>query len=162
MIVIAIIGVIASVALPSYNNYVKRAQISEAINFANLAKIHLVDYHIENGIFVPDYEHLSKRNTEIGLEPTSSYRTQYIEDLWVGSGGVRAISATNSAHVAILFKSTLFDPAKRRILFTIAKGPGGRYKMYCRDTGSLWWSGNQVAEKYVPKHCRGVNSASNP
>lgn len=53
MIVIAIIGVIASVALPSYNNYVKRAQISEAINFANLAKIHLVDYHIENGIFFP-------------------------------------------------------------------------------------------------------------
>ena len=124
MIVIAIIGVIASVALPSYNNYVKRAQISEAINFANLAKIHLVDYHIENGIFVPDYEHLSKRNTEIGLEPTSSYRTQYIEDLWVGSGGVRAISATNSAHVAILFKSTLFDPPNAVYCSLLPKAQG--------------------------------------
>ena len=160
MIVVAIIGILGAVALPAYNNYIKRAQVSEAINFANLAKIHLADYYIENGRFVPNYGSLSQRNVEIGLEPTTNYLTDYIEEIWVGGHGIHSLGEAKSAHVAVVFNATLFNPAKRRILFTIAVTPGGGFKMYCRDTGSLWWRTNQIEEKYVPKSCQGINSAT--
>jgi type IV pilus assembly protein PilA len=44
MIVVAIIGILAAVALPFYNDYVTRAQVSEAINLGGGLKAPLADF----------------------------------------------------------------------------------------------------------------------
>ncbi|MCH2357472.1 MAG: pilin, partial [Pseudomonadales bacterium] len=44
MIVVAIIGILAAVAIPQYQNYVARAQVSEALVLASGAKTAVAEY----------------------------------------------------------------------------------------------------------------------
>jgi type IV pilus assembly protein PilA len=49
MIVVAIIGILASVAMSSYQTYTIRAQVTEGINLAGNAKVPIVDAYLSNG-----------------------------------------------------------------------------------------------------------------
>jgi len=51
MIVVAIIGVLTSLALPAYQNHTKRAYVSEGLGLAAGIKAGLVDYHAAHGIW---------------------------------------------------------------------------------------------------------------
>ena len=53
MIVVAIIGILAAVAIPQYQNYVARAQVAEGFSLAGGLKTALAEYHNSNGVF-PD------------------------------------------------------------------------------------------------------------
>jgi len=54
MIVVAIIGILAAVAIPQYQNYVARAQVSEAFSLMSGAKTAVAEYFITNGTFPAD------------------------------------------------------------------------------------------------------------
>ena len=49
MIVVAIIGILAAVAIPAYQNYIARAQVSEAVTLLGGAKTPLAEYFADNG-----------------------------------------------------------------------------------------------------------------
>ncbi|MDR2165472.1 MAG: pilin [Zoogloeaceae bacterium] len=49
MIVVAIIGILAAIALPAYQNYVIRAYVAEGLQLAAGAKAAFIDYWINNG-----------------------------------------------------------------------------------------------------------------
>ncbi|HFA5113321.1 TPA: pilin [Neisseria gonorrhoeae] len=49
MIVIAIVGILAAVALPAYQDYTARAQVSEAILLAEGQKSAVTEYYLNNG-----------------------------------------------------------------------------------------------------------------
>jgi type IV pilus assembly protein PilA len=49
MIVIAIIGILAAIALPAYQNYVIRSQVTEGLSLATGVKAALADYYSTNG-----------------------------------------------------------------------------------------------------------------
>lgn len=51
MIVIAIVGILAGVAIPSYQNYIQRAKVVDDINAASVFKVALAEYHMVNGSF---------------------------------------------------------------------------------------------------------------
>ncbi|EMR8732980.1 pilin [Neisseria gonorrhoeae] len=51
MIVIAIVGILAAVALPAYQDYTARAQVSEAILLAEGQKSAVTEYYLNNGIW---------------------------------------------------------------------------------------------------------------
>lgn len=51
MIVIAIVGILAGVAIPSYQNYIQRAKVVESINAASVYKAAIAEYHMVNGSF---------------------------------------------------------------------------------------------------------------
>ena len=51
MIVVAIIGILAAIAIPQYQNYVARAQVSEALVLASGAKTAVAEYYNVNGEF---------------------------------------------------------------------------------------------------------------
>ena len=66
MIVVAIIGILAAIAIPQYQNYVARAQVSEALVMASGAKTAVAEYYMINGTF-------PQSNSEAGLPNDGSY-----------------------------------------------------------------------------------------
>jgi type IV pilus assembly protein PilA len=53
MIVVAIIGILAAIAIPAYQDYTQRAQIGEAFTIVSNAKTAIAEYYQTNGAF-PD------------------------------------------------------------------------------------------------------------
>ena len=49
MIAIAIVGVLAAIAVPAYSNYLARARVAEAVNYAQSCKTGYVEYYSTNG-----------------------------------------------------------------------------------------------------------------
>jgi len=51
MIVVAIIGILAAVAIPSYQDYTKRAHVSEGMQLAGAVKTGVAEFYGTNGTF---------------------------------------------------------------------------------------------------------------
>jgi type IV pilus assembly protein PilA len=51
MIVVAIIGILAAIAIPAYQNYTIRAQVTEGLNLADGWKTSLSEFYAQNGTF---------------------------------------------------------------------------------------------------------------
>jgi type IV pilus assembly protein PilA len=51
MIVVAIIGILAAIAIPAYQDYTIRAQVTEGLNLADAVKVAVADYYTQNGSF---------------------------------------------------------------------------------------------------------------
>jgi type IV pilus assembly protein PilA len=49
MIVVAIIGILAAVAIPAYNDYIARAQVSEAVSLMSGGKTPMAEYYADKG-----------------------------------------------------------------------------------------------------------------
>ena len=54
MIVVAIIGILAAIAIPAYQNYMIRAQISEGLTLSAGAKSAVSEYYVEHGVWPAD------------------------------------------------------------------------------------------------------------
>src|SRR5262245_56071149 len=54
MIVVAIIGILAAIAIPAYQDYTQRAQMGEAFTIASAAKTAIEEYAQTNGEYPPD------------------------------------------------------------------------------------------------------------
>ena len=51
MIVVAIIGILAAVAIPAYQDYIARAQVSEAVSLLASGKVGLAEAYSDKGAF---------------------------------------------------------------------------------------------------------------
>jgi type IV pilus assembly protein PilA len=51
MIVVAIIGILAAIAIPAYQNYVIRSQVTEGLSLADGWKTAVAEYYAQNGTF---------------------------------------------------------------------------------------------------------------
>ena len=54
MIVVAIIGILAAIAIPAYQDYTIRAQVSEGLAITSAAKVAVTEYWQDRGVFPPD------------------------------------------------------------------------------------------------------------
>ncbi|EPG0238621.1 pilin, partial [Neisseria gonorrhoeae] len=80
MIVIAIVGILAAVALPAYQDYTARAQVSEAILLAEGQKSAVTEYYLNHGIWPKD-------NTSAGVaSPASNIKGKYVQKVEVNNG----------------------------------------------------------------------------
>ncbi|HGM2911086.1 TPA: pilin, partial [Neisseria gonorrhoeae] len=83
MIVIAIVGILAAVALPAYQDYTARAQVSEAILLAEGQKSAVTEYYLNHGEW-------PENNTSAGVASSSSIKGKYVKSVTVANGVVTA------------------------------------------------------------------------
>ncbi len=88
MIVIAIIGILAAVAVPAYTDYTIRARVSEAINFGHAAKTSVSEYYTSMGTMPADV-------AEAGFHGTYSAVVQDITYAVTAGTGVLTIAVTD-------------------------------------------------------------------
>ncbi|EPH8250019.1 pilin [Neisseria gonorrhoeae] len=83
MIVIAIVGILAAVALPAYQDYTARAQVSEAILLAEGQKSAVTEYYLNNGIW-------PENNGDAGVASSDKIKGKYVQKVEVNNGVVTA------------------------------------------------------------------------
>ena len=113
MIVVAIIGILAAVGIPQYQNYTARAQATEGLVLAGGLKTALAEYYNTHGSF-PDGG-TGDSNATIGAEPADHIFGDYVETVTASDDGSGTIKATfNSGHHAGKFlelKASITDGA---------------------------------------------------
>jgi len=134
MIVIAIIGILAAVALPAYQDYTIRAKMSETIGFAAAAKGAVAECLISSSGVLTDCD----SNAEAGLGTAADITTTYVESVTVGTGGVITVAIKGTNVTDLDNGSLTLTPA------------------YDDDAGVSWTCAISAAalNKYVPQNCR--------
>ncbi len=145
MIVVAIIGILAAIAIPAYQDYTIRAQVTEGLTLASPAKSSVAEAFANTGTF-------PVANVNAGLDPTpTNISGKYVVSVTV-TNGVITVAYGNQANAAIAAK-------------TITLTPG-----YSANNDVVWVCGDHaspalvtfptapvagtVAQKYLPQICR--------
>ena len=129
MIVVAIIGILAAIAMPMYLDYTVRSQVAEGISLASSAKASLSEYYHENGDFPAD-------NTTAGLSAATEIQGKYVASVTI-EDDVITILYGNEANWQIDGETVILTAADA--------------------TGSLSWScgtGGAIDVKHLPTACR--------
>ncbi|HFC6342384.1 TPA: pilin [Neisseria meningitidis] len=114
MIVIAIVGILAAVALPAYQDYTARAQVSEAILLAEGQKSAVTEYYLNHGEW-------PKNNTSAGVASSTDIKGKYVKEVEVNNG---VITAT-------MLSSGVNNEIKDKKLSLWAKRQDGSVKWFC-------------------------------
>ncbi len=126
MIVVAIIGILASVAIPAYQDYTAKAQVSEAFSLAASAKTAVSLVHAETGTF-------PATNATAGLAVATTISGKYVTSVTVGTGGV----------ITILFGAAAVETGNSVLLTPTANG------------GSTGWTctSTTIVAEHLPTSC---------
>ncbi|EMT9007472.1 pilin [Neisseria gonorrhoeae] len=114
MIVIAIVGILAAVALPAYQDYTARAQVSEAILLAEGQKSAVTEYYLNNGKW-------PENNDKAGVASPSDIKGKYVE----------SVTVTNGVVTAKMLSSGVNNEIKGKKLSLWAKRQAGSVKWFC-------------------------------
>ena len=79
MIVVAIIGILAAIAIPAYQNYTIRAQITEGLNLADGWKTAIAEYYANTGVWPAATGNLSG---------TTNSNSKYVSTISVSGGSI--------------------------------------------------------------------------
>lgn len=126
MITVAIVGILAAVALPAYQDYTIRAQVSEGISLADGAKTAVAEYHANKGSF-----------------PTTGAEANYL-----GAKG-KYVSTVDIANGVIT--ATFGEQASSKLVGNVTLTPAED-----DTSGIITWTcGGSVDQKYRPSSCQG-------
>jgi type IV pilus assembly protein PilA len=130
MIVVAIIGILAAIAIPMYLDYAIRTQVSHGLNLVAGAKVAVAEYYQDQGTFPDD-------NATAGLSPPATISGKYITQVEVIGGGMIEVTYGGDVNIKII---------------------NAKLTMQAFDmNGSVAWtcSGDAVlVDKWLPPACR--------
>jgi type IV pilus assembly protein PilA len=136
MIVVAIIGILAAVAIPAYQDYIARAQVSEAVSLLGAAK-------------TPVAEYISDKGAMPALtDAVSTTSGKYMASMEVSPGAGSSVTPTT----AITLQATMTTTGVNGAI------TGGTIAMISPDGARTWsctaGTGTPVSAKYLPGACR--------
>ncbi|HGO7177188.1 TPA: pilin [Neisseria meningitidis] len=152
MIVIAIVGILAAVALPAYQDYTARAQVSEAILLAEGQKSAVTEYYLNHGKW-------PSNNSSAGVATSSEIKGKYVKEVTVANGVITATMLSTGVNKEIQGKK----------LSLWAKRQAGSVKWFCgqpvqrakADADAVTAkTADNINTKHLPSTCRDASSAS--
>ena len=128
MIVVAIIGILAAIAIPAYSDYTERAKVSELVTLASACKASVSEFYQAQGAFPAD-------NNEGGCTSTA---TEKLDSITVSAAGLTGV---------ITVVSNLTKATGDYVLIGTPVGGGD---------DSVTWTCNTstIPAKYLPANCR--------
>jgi type IV pilus assembly protein PilA len=128
MIVVAIIAILAAIAIPAYQDYTIRAQVSEGISLSAGAKAAVWEFVSNHGYYPPS-------NTSAGLAVPASISGKYVSGVNVAGGAI-----------TVGYNTPGSNPALR---------PGTLVLSPVTNAGSIVWACKGTAKaRYLPTACR--------
>lgn len=126
MIVVAIIGILAAIAIPAYQDYTKRAHVSEGLSLAAGAKTAVSEYYSTNNTW-------PSTNASAGLASSTAITGNAVTEV-----------AVNASRITVTYNSKVDSTNNTLILQGAASG------------GAIVWScsAGTVDAKYRPSNCR--------
>ena len=137
MIVVAIIGILAAVAIPQYQNYVARAQVAEGLALASGAKTAIAEYRSTTGEWPTN-------NKEAGLaEDPEDISGKYVKSVYWNADNEA------SAFLHIVFSDKAHENIADGILSLEALGSGGSISWACYGDAT-----SPDITDYLPSSCK--------
>jgi type IV pilus assembly protein PilA len=129
MIVVAIIGILAAIALPAYQDFTKRGHVTEGMGLAAAAKTAVVEYYAAAGA------ETGMTNAAVGLAAKALIKGNAVKSVEVGDAGT----------ITVIFNTKVTDDATLVLVPT-----------FNAVNGSVEWtcSTGTVDGKYLPPACR--------
>jgi len=145
MIVVAIIGILAAIALPAYQDYTVRSKVTEGLSLAEAAKTAVAETWNSDGSLPTNID------TTIGFVPT-----KYVANITVnttdGTVAVRYDVSTNGIPQLASGDTLLLVPSIAGA--PLALGATGNMDWKCASVGSSALKKGTVLDKYAPAPCR--------
>jgi type IV pilus assembly protein PilA len=145
MIVVAIIGILAAIAIPAYQDYTVRSQVTEGLNLASDLKAGVAEAFAQNGTWPAN-------NNALGITQTKSGK--YVLDVSVTTGSIAITYGGVQANTNINGKTLILEPRT---------SPNGDVIWNCgfkAQVGSALasqgaaGSTSNILPKYLPNACR--------
>lgn len=131
MIVVAIIGILAAIAIPAYQDYTIRAQVSEGLSLSSGGKAAVAEFYQDSGVFPAN-------NSEAGLEAPANISGKYVTLVTVGNAdGVITVTYGNDCNTNIAGDTLTLSATD--------------------NVGSIEWAcanGSGLLPKWLPSACR--------
>jgi type IV pilus assembly protein PilA len=138
MIVVAIIGILAAVAIPAYQDYIARAQVSEAVSLLGSGKTPFAEYYADKGQWPSD------TNSVMG-------NTQGKYTASISIAGTPQTAAPGSITLQATMKGSGINSNITGLSVGLITLDGG--KTWTCATSSVV-GGTALNQKYVPGSCR--------
>jgi type IV pilus assembly protein PilA len=148
MVVVAIIGILAAVALPSYQDYLLRAKISEALVMASEVKSSVNEFYLATG-------KMPENNEAAGLAIDSAYRGSYVLGILVENGAIHISFDSNEFGSDQAEPSITLLPLSNDDVITLGLA------WACNSTKEIEGltlhgeNRTNMNERYLPQDCRG-------
>jgi type IV pilus assembly protein PilA len=137
MIVVAIIAILAAIAIPAYQNYLIRTQVSEGLSLAGGLQTGEIEYY-------SNYGKWPATNQSAGVAGPASIVGSYVTNVTTGAGnGIITVTFGNKANQAIA-------GANNKLVLSPYSKDGGSFAWSCNPAGSA----AAVSSKYLPASCR--------
>jgi type IV pilus assembly protein PilA len=107
MIVVAIIGILAAIAIPAYQNYTIRAQVTEGLTLADGWKTSIAEFYAQNGTFPSGATTTGSATTIVAAGATTG---KYVSAVTVIAGGIVQITYGLQANAKINALVLMLEP----------------------------------------------------
>ena len=134
MIVVAIIGILAAIAIPAYQDYTIRAQVSEGLNLAGGSKVAVTEFYQDTGAF-------PTTNVMAGVSNAIQINGKYTTQVVIGAAGAITVTYGGAANTNLATGTLTLTPTD--------------------NIGAVEWACTaSFANKWLPASCRAAAAAA--